>query len=94
MNQFAGTNVFVLLFSALLLRACGGGSSNDKNTAEPPNQSASAKAYVAEILTIMQNNAVTRYIVDWGNLESEVNQLAANAQSIADTYPAITRALT
>lgn len=93
MNQFSVLKVIVLLFALLLLSACGGGSSNDNSTAELPNSSASAQAYIAEILTIMRNNAVTRYTVDWGNLESEVNQLAANAKSISDTYPAITRAL-
>ena len=84
------TIVFSFLF---LLVACGGGESKGSSKTDPINQSAIAKAYVNEILTIMRSNAVTRYIVDWGNLESEVNQLAANAQSINETYPAITRAL-
>lgn len=92
--KYLVTSKTFFLFSVLfLLIACGGGSSENNSKVEPPNQSTLAKAYVNEILVIMRNNAVTRYVVDWGKLETEVNQLAANAKSIRDTYPAITRSL-
>ena len=41
----------------------------------------------------MKEHVVTRYEVDWGNLESEVNALSINANSIKNTYPAILKAL-
>ena len=92
MRHLVTSNIVIIVLALFLLVACGGGSSEDNSKTEPSKQSAVAKAYVSEILTIMRNNTVTRYIVDWGKLDSEVNQLAANAQSISDTYPAITRA--
>ncbi len=91
MSYFTAPKKIILPLILFMLSACGGGSSD--RSEESPEQSAVAKAYVAEVLTIMRNNVVTRYDIDWGNLESEVNQLAANAKTIPETYPAITRAL-
>ena len=72
---------------SLSLISCGSGN---KKTV---SQSSLAKNYISEVLNIMRENVVTRYNVDWGNLESEVNTLAANVSSIKDTYPVITKAL-
>ena len=78
---------------SILLFACGGGGNGGDNTPQPPQQSGVAKAYLAEVLAVMQENAITRYDTDWGALETEVNQIVIDAISISDTYPAITRAL-
>lgn len=78
---------------SLSLISCGGGSESEDTASNPSEQSTLAKNYLSEVLTIMRENAVTRYTVDWGNLESEVNTLAANVSNIKDTYPAITKAL-
>lgn len=88
-------NCQVILFLSLwfCLSACGGGGSSSPSPAPSPQPSLAAQQYVAEFLNIIRENAVTRNTVDWGNLETEVNALAANAQSIQGTYPAITRAL-
>lgn len=79
----------VPILLSLTLFACGGGSDSES----PAEQDRAAKAYLSEVLSVMRENAVTKYEVDWGVLETEVNQLAANATSISETYPAITRAL-
>lgn len=80
----------------LLLTACGGGSSSNSTPPAVSNPSTSgtqtAQEYVAEVLQVMQEHALTRYEVDWGHLEMEVEALAANAQSISDTYPALDKA--
>lgn len=81
---------FVCSLCLLALFSCGGGGSDD---IDPAAREREARAYLSQVLSIMRNNAVTRNDVDWGSLETEVNQLAVNAQSIRDTYPAITRAL-
>lgn len=87
-------NTTVLGLCCFSLWSCGGGgSSPEPKSPQPSGQSLLAQQYVTEVLTVLQNNAITRNSVDWGNLETEVNALAANAQSISDTYPAITRAL-
>jgi carboxyl-terminal processing protease len=80
---------------SLTLISCGDGSGNqNKSTVSNPlEQSTLAKNYISEVLKIMRDNVVTRYNVDWGNLESKVNTLAANVSSIKDTYPVITKAL-
>ena len=41
----------------------------------------------------MQANIVTRNEIDWGDLESQVDEIAKNATSIQQTMPAITKAL-
>lgn len=88
-HGFANRAIAAILCSVMLF-ACGGGGSND---IDPVEQEREARAYLSQVLTIMRENALTRNEVDWGSLETEVNQLAVNAKSIRDTYPAITRAL-
>jgi hypothetical protein len=90
-NHGLPKRIIIVGFLSLFLFSCGGG--NDSKEPGPLEQERIAQAYLSEILSIMRNNALTRNEVDWGNLESEVNQLAADAKSIRDTYPAITRAL-
>lgn len=92
-NFTAKKVIFIVVLGAMLSACGGGGNSSGDNTPPPPQPSALAQAYLSEALTIMRDNAVTRYDVDWGALETEVNQIAINANTIADTYPAITRAL-
>lgn len=90
-SLFAATWGLICCFCFL---SCGGSGNSSAPASTPqPTQSAIARQYLSEVLTILQDNAVTRNSVDWGNLEAEVNAIAANAQSISDTYPAITRAL-
>jgi len=94
---------------SLYLFSCGGGNNNtvpnppventvpnppvENTVSNPPEQSSLAKSYLSEVLNIMRENSVSRYQVDWANLESEINTLAENANTIQDTFPAITKAL-
>jgi len=83
-------SIMLLTFT---LFSCGGGGESDNKESNSQDQSLIAKNYVSDILNIMQEHAITKYEVDWGNLEAEVNALAANAKNIKETYPAITKAL-
>jgi hypothetical protein len=82
-----------LMLLTFTLFSCGGGGESESKETNLQDQSIIAKNYVSEILNLMQEHAITRYEVDWGNLEAEVNALAANAKNIKETYPAITKAL-
>ncbi len=88
-------NIQNYVLRIIFLTAVGTGFIGCSGGNEPNNQEQELRAqnYVAEIINIMRSNAVTRYQIDWVSLEDNVYQLAANAKSIKDTYPAITRAL-
>jgi hypothetical protein len=84
---------YALFACCICLFSCGGGGGSSNS---PENNAAGqqeAQAFLSQIISIMRTNALTRNDVDFGNLETEVNQLAADANSISDTYPAVTRAL-
>lgn len=49
----------------------------------------SPQRYVAEILNLMKQHAITKSEVDWEEVSSKVNDLSKNAKSIKETYPAI-----
>lgn len=82
-------SIFLLSFLLIFLPGCGGGSSG----AAPETSGISPQAYVSEVLQIMRDNAITKYEVDWPQLESEVTALAASATTIAETRGALERAL-
>lgn len=65
----------------------------EETVPNPTEQSSLAKNYLSEVMNIMRKNSVTRQNVDWGTIESEVNTLAADINTIKDTIPAITKAL-
>lgn len=77
----------LVLISLLSFTGCGGGS--DDHT----DQSVEAKEFVEEIVQIMRENAITRYEVDWMELENAVFSLADQANNILETRPAIQEAL-
>jgi len=85
--------VSMVLLSVTLF-SCGGGDDRSENIdSNSQEQSKIAQNYISEILQVMKDNAITKYEVDWGNLETEVNTLSLNAKSIKETYPAIVKAL-
>src|SRR5581483_5649158 len=51
------------------------------------------RAYLNEALDYIQEHSVKREHIDWPTLWQEVFALAAQAQTLAETYPAIERAL-
>lgn len=52
-----------------------------------------AIAYLNEVLDYIQEKSVRRQHIDWQALRQEASALAASAQTKAETYPAIERAL-
>jgi len=81
-------SIFLISFT---LFSCGGGKGETRDTNSAEYQQ--AQNYVNEIVQIMKEHAITRDEVDWGNLESEVNTIAAKAFTIQETYAAVTKAL-
>ncbi len=81
-NKFAA-----LCLLAILFISC------QKEDATPVQISPQAKAYLEEVLNIMQMNSINKYIIDWASFRHEVFNTAAEAQTIGDTYRAITKAL-
>ena len=53
-----------------------------------------ARAYLDQVLDVMQNNSINRFTIDWDSFRESVFEAAIDAQAIADTYPAIRVALT
>jgi hypothetical protein len=74
--------------AALALTACGGGE------APPPTQptatmSTQARAYLEEVLTLLQAHSLNRFTIDWADFRSTLFAQAAGAQTTAATHPAI-----
>jgi hypothetical protein len=77
----------------LLTHACGGG---DGATEPPPPTtgiSPTARAYLEQLIGIMQANSINRLTIDWPAFRTNVFAAAPRAQTSAETYPAITEAL-
>jgi len=55
--------------------------------------SPSARAYMNEVLALMQKGALHRDSIDWARVRRETLARAANAKTTTDTYPAIAYAL-
>ncbi|MGH7696801.1 MAG: S41 family peptidase [Gemmatimonadaceae bacterium] len=72
--------------------ACGRG---DAGTTAPPTggMSAQARSYLEGLIGIMQANSINRLTLDWPTFRGKVLGATPNAQTISDTYPAITEAL-
>jgi len=55
--------------------------------------SSAAYSYLSEILSTMQENSINRNTIDWEKFKQNTFAHATNAQTIADTYAAISYAL-
>ncbi len=55
--------------------------------------SAVARAYLDQMIGIMQANSIHRLTIDWNSFRTRVIAEAGAAQTIADTHPAIRVAL-
>ncbi|MDO1447470.1 S41 family peptidase [Rhodocytophaga aerolata] len=64
-----------------------------KKEDSPTVTSPQAQAYIEEVVAIMQRYSVNRKQIDWNDFKQKITGLANGAQTIADTYPAITLAL-
>lgn len=85
--QVAG---WLVLLAAIGVAACGGGSQPTQPTGVPSEQ---ARAYLAELIGLMQAHSINRQTIDWDAFRTKVFAAAGGAQSIPATYPAIQVAL-
>ncbi|MEP6621925.1 MAG: S41 family peptidase [bacterium] len=85
-----------LALAGLVLWATGCGGSADGGTgptATPTEISATARAYLNEVIGVMQTNSIRRLTIDWPKLRTDVFTQAGAAQYTNETYPAIRTAL-
>jgi hypothetical protein len=69
---------------------CGGGTSTQPNQPSGSGAaSASARAYMDEVLGLMQAHSLNRLTVDWSDLRATVIARAGDARNAAATYPAL-----
>jgi len=81
-----------MLFAA----ACGGGRAAAPSSPTPTavaNGTPVATNYLNEIVGLMQANSINRNQINWTDFRAQVFARAQGAQTIADTYPAISLAL-
>lgn len=87
----------VCLLAVVSLVACGGSGSAPAAPMPTPQpgsgMSQVAKSYLDQLLGFMQANSIKRQSIDWTSFRQTVYQAAGNAQTIADTYGAISSAL-
>jgi hypothetical protein len=82
-----------LLLAFLVPNACGSDNVTDPLPTRPTVISALARAYLEEVIGIMQASSINRLTIDWNGFRTSVFDRAGAAQSIPDTYPAISVAL-
>ncbi len=58
------------------------------------NLSAESKAYLDEVLELLQTKSVNRNKIDWDAFTSDVQHFARNSQTVKDVYPAVRYAIT
>src|SRR5262245_17813919 len=76
----------VFCVSTLAAGSCSGGR---PQPTQPTEMSAQARAYLNELIGLMQEHSINRLTIDWNNFRSTVFAEAGAAQIPADTYPAI-----
>jgi len=92
MRNVRAALVFVVVLCAT---ACGSGraAAPSSPTAVGANGSQAATNYLNEIIGLMQANSINRNQINWTDFRAQVFARAQGAQTIADTYPAISLAL-
>jgi carboxyl-terminal processing protease len=78
---------------AAILGACGGDNATPPPTQPGGHISDRARAYLDQLIGVMQVNSVNRLTIDWTTFRTTVFGEAPAAQSVADTYPAIRTAI-
>jgi hypothetical protein len=68
--------------------ACGGGGTEPSLTI-----STAARAYLDEVTGVMQSHSARRLTIDWTSFRDAVFEAAGPAQSVSQTFPGITKAL-
>lgn len=86
----------LVLGVVLFAMACGGGRAAAPSSPTPTavaNGSPAAANYLNEIVGLMQANSINRNQINWTDFRAQVFARVQGAQTIADTYPAISLAL-
>ena len=86
-----GTSSAGILLTTSLLWACGGESATE--TVVEATISAAAKAYLNEVLDLMQTHSINRYTIDWPSFREVTFTVAGAAQTAAGTHNAIRSAV-
>jgi carboxyl-terminal processing protease len=78
----------LILFAVLAASTCSSAQES------PEGISPAVRTYLEQALDVMQQNALNKSSIDWPNLRKETLARASHAKATADTYAAITFALT
>lgn len=89
---FAFVIAFLLSCNSEDIAPSASGNSGGSNSSDVV--SIVARDYLNQVINIMQSNSINRETIDWVNLKTQAfGQLSNNAQTIADTYPGILKAI-
>lgn len=58
------------------------------------NVSPKSESYIEEVIQLLKTHSVNKNKIDWDRFRNEVYLYANNSHTVADTYPAITHAIT
>ena len=84
----------LVLVATLGTSACGGSDTPAETPTQPTGtMSATARAYLDEVLGLMQATSINRLTTDWTTFRASIFAQASGAQGVADTYPAIRTAI-
>jgi carboxyl-terminal processing protease len=84
----------LVLVVTLGASACGASAGSEQPPTQPTGaMSATARAYLEEVLGLMQANSINRLTIDWNTFRPSILAQAPGAQTVADTYPAIRTAI-
>ena len=78
-----------LIVGALIASGCGASSTSPSAPGGSNNLSSAASSYLNEVTGLMQTNSINRARINWTDFRGQILQRAEGAQTIADTYPAI-----
>jgi carboxyl-terminal processing protease len=70
--------------------ACGGSGAPTEPSGGPSEQ---ARAYLNELIGLMQANSINRLLIDWNMFRTTIFGEASGAQTVAHTYPAVRLAI-
>jgi hypothetical protein len=80
--------------AALVTSACGGEGTPTQPTTQPAGAASErARAYLDELIGLMQAHSINRLTIDWNDFRTKVFAEAPGAQTVAQTYPAIRLAI-
>jgi carboxyl-terminal processing protease len=90
-GRAATVAVWLGLLASVGATACDRGRPSPAAPTGPPSER--ARAYLDELIGLMQAHSINRLTIDWSAFRATVFARAIGAQSITDTYPAIQLAL-